>query len=86
MWTPISTCAWIWPVLLGRQRAGLLEHAVVDADLADVVEQAHQVEVARAGWPTCPAPRPSRTAIRATRSEWPEVYGSLASIAAVRRG
>ncbi len=34
------------PVFLGRQRLGLLEHHVVDADLADVVEQAHQVEVA----------------------------------------
>ena len=46
MWTPISTCDWIMPVLVGSQRAGLLEHGVVDADLADVVEQAHQVEVA----------------------------------------
>ena len=33
-------------VFLGGQRPGLLEHGVVDADLADVVEQAHQVEVA----------------------------------------
>ena len=34
------------PVLLRRERAGLLQDGVVDADLADVVEQAHQVEVA----------------------------------------
>ena len=31
-----------------------------------------------------PSSSASRTAIRATRSECPEVYGSLASIAAVR--
>ena len=85
MVTPISTCAWIMPVLLGSQRAALLEDLVVDADLADVVQQSGEVEVAAllGGHPSSSA---RRTAMRATRSEWPEVYGSLASMAAVRAG
>ena len=33
-------------VFLGSQRAGLLEDVVVDADLADVVEQPGEIEVA----------------------------------------
>ena len=44
--TPISTCRLNLAVLFRRQGPGLLEHVVVDADLADVMEQASEVEVA----------------------------------------
>ena len=73
MCTPISTCDWIIRYSSGVSGPVFLSTAVVDADLADVVEQAHQVEVARADWPGCRVPRRVGRRSCATRSEWPEV-------------
>ncbi len=47
--TPISTCSWILRYSSARERARSLEHVVIDTNLADVVEQTGQVQIARSG-------------------------------------
>ncbi len=46
MWTPILTCAWISRYSSGVSGVAFFEQTIVDPDLADVVQQPHQVEVA----------------------------------------
>ena len=61
--------------------AGLFQDAVVDADLAHVVQQrrdAQPVEI----FALSPRPSPMMIEYFATRPEWPRVYGSFSSMAA----
>ena len=44
MWCPISTCCLMCSYSSSESLSGLAEHAVVDADLADVVQQARQIQ------------------------------------------
>ena len=66
--------------LFRRQRAGLAQHGVADANLADVVQQRAEPQDLElvVGRFIC-RPTPTDTAL--TRSEWPAVYGSRASSA-----